>query len=150
MRTDLVFEANYGYWFNLANERLWRRIDFALNFAQLVGGSATVISFISNMPRIGIAIGLSLSIVGALSLLLQAGVKAQQHDQAKCRFLELRRPAPDMGDDELQRRVLDAQRALAGVRSLANPAYNTTLEAMGLGGGQVKLNWPERVANFAS
>jgi hypothetical protein len=149
MNTDLVFEAHYGYWVNLANERLWRRVDFLLNFVQLVGGSATVISFLKDMPNTGIALGLGLSMIGALSLLLQAAVKAHQHEQAKCKYLELRQEASILDEAELRRRLADAQRSPAGVRSLANPAYNATLDAMGYEGSadRIALSVLERIVD---
>lgn len=128
MNADLTFDIHYGYWFNLACERLYRRIDVALNFVQLVGGSSAALAALNNSPSFVVAAGLALAVCAALALLVQPSVKAERHLQAKCRWLALKPKALVMPDAELAVLVADAQaNGPAGIGALAVPAFNATV-----------------------
>lgn len=151
MRDDLIFDVHYGYWFNLACERYYKHIDFVLSFVQLVGGSSAAFGAISGAPSAVVASGLALAACAALSLTVQPGVKAEQHVQAKCRYLDIKARLPGLSNDDLNAQVVDAQRAgPAGIGALAAPAFNSTLGAMGRADGLRRLSWLQRVASFVA
>lgn len=128
MNADLTFDIHYGYWFNLACERLYRRIDVALNFVQLVGGSSAALAALNNSPSFVVAAGLALAVCAALALLVEPSVKAERHLQAKCRWLALKPRALVLPDDELAVLVAAEQASgPAGIGALAVPAFNATV-----------------------
>ena len=147
MKEDLVFDVHYGYWFNLACERYYKHVDFGLNFVQLVGGSSAALGAINSSPGLVVASGLALAATAAISLLVQPAVKAEQHAQAKCRYLALKGKMQDMPEAELSKELADAQMAgQAGIGSLAKPAFNSTLHAIGRDDGHRPLTLIERLA----
>ena len=151
MRDDLIFDTHYGYWFNLACERYYKHIDFVINFVQLVGGSSAALAAITGAPSAVVASGLALAACAAVSLTVQPGIKAEQHLQAKCRFLDIRGQLPSLSDDALNAKVVEAQRAgPAGIGALAAPAVNSTLHAMGKTDGFRLLNRLERMASYVA
>lgn len=148
MRDDLIFDTHYGYWFNLACERYYKHIDVAVNFVQLVGGSSAAFAAITDRPFAVVASGLALAACAAISLTVQPGIKAEQHIQAKCRYLDIKGRLPGLSDEALNAEVVDAQRAgPAGIGALAVPALNSTLQAMGRTDGIKPLRMLERIAS---
>ena len=132
MKADMTFDIHYGYWFNLACERFYKHIDVALNFVQLVGGSGAALAALNNSPTFVVAAGVALAICAALSLLVQPSVKAEQHLQAKCRWLALKPKALVLPDAELAVLVAEEQASgPAGVGALAVPAFNLAVCATG-------------------
>lgn len=132
MRADLTFDIHYGYWFNLACERFYKHIDVVLNFVQLVGGSSAALAALNGSQTWVVAAGLSLAVCAALSLLIQPSVKAEQHLQAKCRWLALKPKSLVLADTELAALVAEAQASgPAGIGALAVPAFNLTVCATG-------------------
>jgi hypothetical protein len=151
MRDDLIFDTHYGYWFNLACERYYKHIDFAVNFVQLVGGSSAALAAITDRPTAVVASGLALAACAAISLTVQPGVKAEQHLQAKCRYLDIKKSLPGLSDDALNTQVVDAQQSgLAGIGALAVPAFNNTLHAMGRVDGIKPLSRLEHMARWVA
>ncbi|KAB2902831.1 MAG: hypothetical protein F9K35_03610 [Burkholderiaceae bacterium] len=151
MKDDLTFDVHYGYWFNLACERYYKHIDFATNFVQLVGGSSAALGAVNGSPIWVVWSGLALASCAAISLLMQPAVKAEQHLQAKCRYLSIKGKMHSMTADQLAAEVAEAQRAgNAGVGALAKPAFNSTLQAMGRSDGLKDLGFMEKVASFVA
>ena len=147
MRDDLIFDTHYGYWFNLTCERYYKHIDFVINFVQLVGGSSAALAAITGAPSAVVASGLALAACAAVSLTVQPGVKAEQHMQAKCRYLDIKGQLPGLSDEALNAAVVDAQRTgPGGIGALAVPAVNRTLDAMGRVDGLKPLSLLERLA----
>lgn len=144
---DLTFDTQYGYFFNLACERFYKRIDLGCNFVQLFGGSAAAIAVTNGRPNWIVGAGLALAAVAAISLLIQPAVKAEQHLQAKCRYLALSAQATKISYDEWSLELNEVRHSSpAGVKSLAVPAYNDTLDATGCSTGHRTLTWPQRIA----
>lgn len=151
MKDDLTFDVHYGYWFNLACERFYKHIDFAMNFVQLVGGSSAALGAINGSPPWVVASGLALAACAAVSLLVQPGVKAEQHQRAKCCYLDIKGRLHELDVDALAVAVAQAQRdGPAGVGALATPAFNSTLNAMGRDAGTRKLGFWEHIATFVA
>ena len=151
MRDDLTFDTHYGYWYNLACERFYSRIDFALSFVQLVGGSGAALGVVSGSPNWVAASGVALACCAATSLLVQPAVKAERHCRTKCEFLAIKGRLHQMGDDDLCAEVARVQSAgPAGLGALAKPAYNSTLYATGRESGVKRLNPVEWVAALVS
>lgn len=151
MKDDLIFDTHYGYWFNLACERFYKHIDFAANFVQLVGGSSAALGAINGSPTLVVGSGLALAACAAVSLLMQPAVKAEQHLQAKCRYLAIKGKMHALDDAALSAEVTEAQRSgPAGIGALAKPAYNSTLHATGRTEGFKDLVWLEKVASFVA
>ena len=147
MRDDTTFDMHYGYWFNLACERFYRHIDFILNFVQLVGGSGAALGALSGRPVLVVASGIGLAACAALSLLMQPGVKAEQHRVSKCQYLAIKEGLLKLSDAELHGAVVQAQRdGPAGIGALAVPAFNATLDALGRPGGHRAMTLRHKVA----
>lgn len=150
-RDEMIFDANYGYWFNLSCERFYRHIDFCGNFVQLVGGSSAALAAVSDKPNIVVAAGLALAVSAAISLLVQPSVKAELHSQSKGKFVGLRGKYANLTDDEFRAELTDAQRTgLAGIGALATPAFNATLRATGREDAVRELAWLERIADVVA
>lgn len=148
-RDDSFFNLEYGYWFNAANERFYRRVDFLTNLVQLVGGSGAAAAALSGRNELVIASGLVLAAVAAVSLTVQPAVKAERHERAKCKYLGIKRRMHQLSDTELHEAATEAQEAgPLGIASLGMPAYNAALRAINRENGQRKLDWSERLAAF--
>ncbi|NQW92670.1 MAG: hypothetical protein HQ446_01290 [Polaromonas sp.] len=148
MRDDLIFDTHYGYWFNLACERYYKHIDVAVNFVQLVGGSSAAFAAVTDQSFAVVASGLALAACAAISLTVQPGIKAEQHLQAKCRYLDIKGRLLALSDEALNAEVVDAQRTgPAGIGALATPAFNSTLHAIGRTDGFRPLSRFERMAS---
>lgn len=148
MRDDLIFDTHYGYWFNLACERFYKHIDFVINFFQLVGGSGAAFAAMNGSSAAVVACGVALAVCAAISLQVQPGVKAEQHTQAKCRFLAIKARMQGLSDDVLATEVVQAQsNGPAGIGALATPAFNSTLCAIGRESGLRPLTLIQRMAS---
>ena len=148
MRNDLIFDTHYGYWFNLTCERFYKHIDFVINFVQLVGGSSAALAAINGAPSAVVASGLALAACAAVSLTVQPGIRAEQHLQAKCRYLDIKGRLAELSDAALNSEVVNAQRTgPSGIGALAVPAFNHTLHALGRDDGIRTLSTLERLAS---
>lgn len=133
MREDKIYEIEYGYWFNQINERAYRRLDLLLNAVQLLGGSAAAMAAFSDQPVFVIQSGFALAVCAVVSLLVQPGVKAEQHRACKAAFLKLKECAIELLDDELSQAVADLQaEGPDGIVTTPKTAYKATVKAMGL------------------
>lgn len=151
MTDDLLFDIQYGYWYNAACERFYRRIDFATNFVQLVGGSAAATAAFGQRPDLVVLSGLALAAAAAISLTVQPAVKAERHERTKCGFLALKRLQHTTPDDQLHIAVTEAQQSgPIGIGALAMPAYNDALRAINREHGFRTLKWWEKVAAFVA
>jgi hypothetical protein len=132
MRDDALFDIEYGYWFNQANERLYHHVDVALNLVQLVGGSAAALAVMQEFPKGVVIAGLSLALCAAVSLLVQPSVKSEQHRACKAQWRKLKARAPQINDADLHQAVSELQGdGPTGIGALSTPAYNATLRATG-------------------
>jgi len=146
MRDDRLYEIEYGYWFNLINERVYHQLDVLLNLVQLVGGSAAALAAMQNLPGVVVAAGLALALCAALALLVQPSVKAEQHKVCKQQWRTLRGRAESMTDTELLLAVTDLQgQGPSGFDLLADPARNATVRASGQPEAQKPLTLLQRV-----
>jgi len=151
MKADLTFDIHYGYWFNLACERFYKRIDVLLSFVQLTGGSGAAVAAINNNSSMVVAAGMALSVCAALSLLIQPAVKAEQHVQAKVRWLALKPQIALLDDARLAQEVAAAQSAgPAGIGALSIPAFNASMCATGQEGRQRLVGLAGRIASAFS
>lgn len=147
MRDDALFDIEYGYWFNQANERLYHRLDVLLNLVQLVGGSAAALAVMQEMPKAVVTAGFALAICAAIALLVQPGVKAEQHRACKTQWRALKGRAPRLNDEDLHHAVSEMQGSgPTGLTALAVPAYNTTLCATGREDAVRQLNATQWIA----
>lgn len=146
MRDDPLYPIEYGYWFNTINERAYHHIDVLLNLVQLVGGSAAALAAIQEQPELVVASGLALAVCAALALLVQPGIKAEQHRASKVQWLKLKGRALTMDDPALRAAMAEIQgEGLNGLSLLVDVAYNATLRARGNEHGVVPLSWPQRL-----
>lgn len=149
MTDDQVFDIEYGYWYNAACERFYRRIDFVCNFVQLVGGSASGAAAFGGRADLVVASGLLLASVAAVSLTVQPAVKAERHERAKSAYLAIKRKRHQADDAAIHEAITDAQAAgPVGLGALAMPAYNDAVRALGREQGVRALRWWERLAAF--
>lgn len=149
MTDDQIFDIEYGYWYNAACERFYRRIDFACNFIQLVGGSASAGAALGGRADLVVFSGLMLASAAAVSLTVQPAVKVERHERAKCAYLAIKRRRHQADEAAIHEAITDAQAGgPVGVGALAIPAYNDAVRAMGREQGVRPLNWRERIAAF--
>ncbi|MGB4059601.1 MAG: hypothetical protein WBK26_05230 [Burkholderiaceae bacterium] len=144
MRTDDLFDVEFGYWFNLANERVYHRLDMALNLVQLVGGSAAALSAMQGNDTAVVASGFALAVCAAVSLLVSPAVKSEQHRATKAQWKALQGRAHLLPEDELRAASREIQgNGPSGITSLTVPAYNSTLRATNQESGVRPLGWNE-------
>lgn len=149
MRTDDLFDLEYGYWFNQSNERLYRRLDALLNLVQLVGGSAAAVAALQNDPQYVVVAGIALAVCAALALLVQPGIKAEQHRVCKAQWRSIKGNASGMTDETLHRAVTELQGSgPAGLDALAVPAYNAAVCATGREDAVRGLSWRQKLTAF--
>lgn len=145
---ELVTSVRYGYWFNHLCERLYSRIDVALNFVQLVGGSAVAVATLQSFPTAATTSGMLLAGAAAVSLLMQPAVKAERHLRAKCAYLDLEARAWDMSAQELMKQLTELRKAApTGWDVLSVPAFNATVRAIG-GDSMIPETAAQRVARI--
>lgn len=151
MRDDKIYEVNYGYWFNVKNEGAYHHLDVLLNLVQLVGGSAAALAAMQDKPILVVASGLALALCAALAVLVQPGVKAEQHRATKAQWLTLRGKASGLNDEELTAAVCEIQAAgPSGLGVLCDVAYNATVQATGCEKAAVPLTaWQKFAAACA-
>lgn len=148
MTEDQRFEIEYGYWYNLACERLYRRIDVACNLVQLVGGSAAAAAALGGHSAAVVASGLLLALAAAVSLTVQPAVKSERHMRSKCQYLDVKRLSDESA---VGAAIIDAQASgPAGFGALAMPAWNAAARAMGREDSAQALRWWERLADFVA
>ena len=146
MREDRIYEISYGYWFNVANERAYHHLDVLLNLVQLVGGSAAALAALQEKPAMVVACGLALALCAALALLVQPGVKAEQHRVCKAQWIALRGKAAGLTDEQLNVTVTEIQAAGPnGLGVLQDVAYNATVRASGNAHAMVRLSYWQRL-----
>lgn len=149
MTDDQAFDVEYGYWYNAACERFYRRVDFVCNFVQLVGGSAAAAAAWGGSGGLVVASGLLLACAAAVSLTVQPAVKAERHERTKCAYLAIKRRRHQADEAAVHEAITDAQAGgPVGLGALAMPAYNDAVRAMGREQGVRPLRWWERVAAF--
>lgn len=147
MRTDDLFDLEYGYWFNLSNERFYRRLDTLLNLVQLVGGSTAAIAALQNNPQAVVAAGILLAVCAAISLLIQPGTKAEQHRACKAQWRAIKGGATRVSDDALHLAVTELQgTGPLGLSALAVPSYNEAVCATGREDQVRPTAWTQRMA----
>lgn len=146
MRTDDLFDLEYGYWFNLSNERLYRHLDTLLNLVQLVGGSAAAIAALQKEPQAVVFAGIALAVCAAIALVVQPGIKAEQHRACKAQWRAIKGGAAGLGDDALHRAVTDLQGSgPLGLAALAVPSYNAAVRATGREDQVRPVSWVQRL-----
>lgn len=151
MREDRLFEIEFGYWFNQINERVYHHLDVLLNLVQLVGGSAAALAAMQGMPSAVVAAGVALALCAALALLVQPGVKAEQHKACKAQWRILRGKERALTDDELMTAVTDIQASgPGGLGALSDVAYNATVRAMGREDANLPLSRFQKMLVLAS
>jgi hypothetical protein len=147
MRDDRLYEINYGYWFNMSNERAYHNLDVLLHLVQLVGGSAAALAALKGEPALVVASGLALALCAALALLVQPGVKSEMHRACKAQWVALRGKASSLNDQQLLLEVAEIQAAGPnGLGVLQDVAYNLTVRATGDEHAVVKLSNLQRIA----
>ena len=151
MRHDALFDIEYGYWFNQANERLYHRLDVLLNVVQLVGGSAAAWAALQKDPQWVVLAGVALALCAAVSLVVAPAVKAEQHRTCKAQWRQLKARSARLGDDDLVSAVADLQGSgPTGFDALAMPAFNATLRATGHEASVRALSWGQRIVSIAA
>lgn len=149
MRTDDLFDLEYGYWFNLTNERFYRHLDTALNLVQLVGGSTAAISAMQKEPQAVVASGIALAVCAGVALLVQPGTKAEQHRACKAQWRTIKGGVAGMTDEALHRAVTELQGSgPLGLNSLAVPAYNAAVCATGREDQVRPLSWSQHLVGM--
>lgn len=145
---DLMFDVQYGHWYNLKCERLYRHIDVLLNVIQLVGGSGAAFAVVSQSPALLAAVGVALSAAAAVSLLVQPGAKAERHARAKAGYTRLLASGLTMHPVQLAQHLADVRvDAPTGLSALQNPAFNAALRAAGYAEGFAHVTRVQRMVD---
>lgn len=147
MRTDDLFDIEFGYWFNQSNENLYHHVDVATNIVQLVGGSAAALAAMQGAPAAVVASGVALAVCAALQVLVQPGVKAEQHRVCKSQWRTLKARSLTLDDAALHGAVAELQGCgPSGLATLAVPAFNATMNAIGRETETRPMSWWQSMA----
>lgn len=145
---DLMFDVQYGHWYNLKCERLYHHIDLLLNITQLVGGSGAALAVVNQSPGLLALVGVALAFAAAVSLLVQPGAKAERHARAKAGYTRLLASGLAMLPVQLAERLADVRvDAPTGLSALQNPAFNAALRAAGYAEGFAPITRVERAVD---
>lgn len=148
---DLMFDVQYGHWYNLKCERLYRHVDLGLNFVQLLGGSGAAFAAINQSPALLAGVGMVLAASAAVSLLVQPGVKAERHARAKAGYVRLISSGPAMPAEHLADALAEVRTdAPTGPAVLEVPAFNAAMRALGHTDGFAAESRAQRVVNVLS
>lgn len=139
-KTELFFDIQYGYWFNLKCERFYRHLDLFINTLQLVGGSGALVAVVSGIPWLLATVGVALAFASSVSLLVQPAIKAGRHEAAKNSFVKLLALHRKQDADSLESAIASIRaEAPAGLSFLEQPAYNAAVCAIGRDDARVDL-----------
>jgi len=130
-REDIEFNINFGYWYNMLNEKFYSRWDLLFSLIQLVGGSAAAAGAMSGSSVLVTSSGVALAICAAFSLAWKPGIKSERHCVLKKAFLELKGDMPELDDRECGKRCPDLQKGETGMPSLNMAALVLTRRALG-------------------
>lgn len=148
MRTDTLFDIEYGYWFNQLNESLFRRLDFLTNLIQLVGGSAAAFAALQSSPVWLVGSGMALALCAAVQLLVQPAVQAEHHRACKQQWRSIKATQADLSDAQLLQAVATLQgTGPSGSTWLAVPAFNATVRATGNVASVSRLSLMQAIAS---
>lgn len=143
---DLLFDTQYGYWFNLKCERFYRHLDLLLNTAQLLGGSGAVLGVVGGYPAFLAAVGVLLALAAAVALLVQPAIKAGLHAATKNGFVKLLASHKTQPAQEVESHIATLRaEAPAGLSFLEQPAYNAAVQAIGRPDAKVPLTRAEAI-----
>jgi hypothetical protein len=145
---DLMFDVQYGHWYNLKCERLYSRFDLFLNLIQIVGGSGAAFAVASKFTPLLSFVGVCLVVAATLSLLVRPGAKGDAHARAKRDFTKLIAEGPTLPAGELAARLAQVRSdAPTGPKVLEAPAFNATLHAMGYESGFMAETRIQKIAS---
>lgn len=130
-REDIEFDINFGYWYNMLNEKFYSRWDLLFSLVQLVGGSGAAAGAISGSSGLVTGSGVVLAVCAAFSLAWQPGIKSERHSVLKKAFLELKGCMLELDDKECLKRLTELQKGETGMPSLNMAAIALTRRAMG-------------------
>lgn len=129
---EAILDIKYGSVFNRLNQRLYERLDAALGFAGLAGGSSAIAAGMAGNAKAIAWVG---GVVAALSIverLVGAARKAEVHRQAQELYADLlgRTSQMDLADIDRQLVALQA-RFPDGFVGLAAVAFNRNVASAG-------------------
>lgn len=141
-RYVLLLDVRYGIFFNRLQSRVYRHILTALGFAQVVAGSAAVVSVVAAIPPLAASAGVVMAALGAVSALIDVGGRSARFDEHARAYGELDAEAAELAIDVLATRLSRLQMTPpeGEIDALANPAYNANLIANGRGDAVVHLS----------
>lgn len=143
-RFQIEFDVHYGYWYNTLCESFYRRMDFACNLVQLVGGSVAAAGVVSAHAWLVSASGIALAICAALSLAMQPAVKAERHCHHKAAWLDLQGAMAGMSDVDLLSATAEKKKGDIGMITLNLPASNAAMRSLGHQEGFAELTFWQR------
>lgn len=132
-RWNLDFEIVYGRCLTAREARLYGRLDGAVKFVELAGGSAALTGLWAGMPWLATAALVAVAIVPLVGHLADFRGKAIRASIDHVEYVKLKAASAGLDVDALRGRVLQRQSDSApdGIKALQPVAYNDALEAVG-------------------
>lgn len=144
-----IIEVRYGIQYNAANERLFRRLKLAFDFASLLSGTAAFGAAMASMPGLAAMAGVSVAALAIVNQLASPGEQALKYNEAYRRFTDLDCRAASMSVADIRAEISTIRAGAPwGVDALGSTAYNRTLLANGHEDGHLRLSGWQRFVGF--
>lgn len=146
-QAQAVAEVRYAIEYGAMNERLWQRLDTALNLTQATAGALALAGAMATQGRAAAVAGVVLAIVSALQLTLQPTRRSVAFRDVRLGLHDLAKRAWQLPLAELDAALEDVRKtAPQGLAALGRPAFNAVQRQHGHADKVLPLRWHERLA----
>lgn len=117
--------VRYGYWYNTLNSTAFRRIDFVLNFIQLMLGSAVIASVAGDSSAWTVFFGFCVTAITIVSALIGFGSRKEHFKHAATAYNQLLGELEEFSERDAKKRLQALQSAFdRGFECADYPAHN--------------------------
>lgn len=125
---EATLDVKYGQRLNYLHAKLYAKINAALNFVNLISGTAAFGAFASKTPDIILWIALVISLASILSILIDPAIKSAEFADKSKQYARLLAIAPELTEAELYKKLLNLQADTTPIiEAIRIIAYNDTL-----------------------
>lgn len=152
-RWNLNFEIAYGRHYTLRVWRFFGRLDGAVTFVELAGGSAVVIALWKDVPWAATTAAICIAVIPLIGRLADFRGKAVKAKVDNSAWMRLRHEGAKLSDADLLERVRSRQSGaeLDALKTLAPVAYNDAVAEVGasVDHGYALTPWQKLIASLS-
>lgn len=125
---EATLDVKYGQRLNYLHAKLYAKINAALNFVNLISGTAAFGAFASEKSDIILWIALVISVASILSILINPAIKSAEFADKSRQYARLLANAPELTEPELYKKLLNLQTDTTPIiEAIRVIAYNDNL-----------------------